>query len=78
MDVLVSKDAASPFGWKAGIIELNGFGAHLNTGSDLFYWVNNSDILAGKQDDIVIRFVDDWEDGGGFRTVEKLQPKTTV
>jgi hypothetical protein len=51
-------------GWKARIVEFNGFGAHLNTGSGLFHWVNDTDILQGKTPGLTIRFVDDWEEGG--------------
>lgn len=78
MDVFLSKDERSHTNWKAGIIEFNGFGAHLNTGSDLFHWVNDADILTGKRKDIVVRFVDDWEDGSPVETIEKLQPRDTV
>jgi hypothetical protein len=41
--------------------EFHGFGAHLNTGSDLFHWVNDTDILYDNQRGITVRFVDDEE-----------------
>ncbi|KAJ2891252.1 hypothetical protein MKZ38_000691 [Zalerion maritima] len=47
--------------WSAKIIEFNGFGAHLNTGSDLFHWVRDADVLQGKTPGVTVRFVDDWE-----------------
>ncbi|KAI6090460.1 hypothetical protein F4821DRAFT_229381 [Hypoxylon rubiginosum] len=50
--------------WQAKVIEFNGFGAHLNTGSDLFHWVKDADILQGKVPGVTVRFVDDWEGGG--------------
>jgi hypothetical protein len=61
MDVLMSPPHDTKT-WKARIIEFNGFGAHLNTGSDLFHWVNDAEILEGKVEGITVRFVDDWED----------------
>ncbi|KAH0564993.1 hypothetical protein GP486_001608 [Trichoglossum hirsutum] len=71
MDVLVSYDEDEIRGWKARLIEFNGFGAHLNTGSDLFHWVNDADILQGKRAEITVRFVDDWEASGDAVTTEK-------
>ncbi|KAI9155598.1 putative CDC123-like protein L884 [Paramyrothecium foliicola] len=61
MDVLMTppSDTGS---WQARVIEFNGFGAHLNTGSDLFHWVRDADILEGKTNEVTVRFVDDWED----------------
>jgi hypothetical protein len=47
--------------WKANAIEFNGFGAHLNTESDLFHWINDADVLQGKMPGVTVRFVDDWE-----------------
>ncbi|KAF2195029.1 hypothetical protein K469DRAFT_543630 [Zopfia rhizophila CBS 207.26] len=60
MDVLMTPQDGVP-NWKAGIIEFNGFGAHLNTGSDLFHWVHDADTLQGRKPGITVRFVDDWE-----------------
>ena len=60
MDVLVSpssEDGTQP--WSAKVIEFNGFGAHLNTGSDLFHWTNDADVLQGKNPGVTVRFVDD-------------------
>ncbi|KAJ4252021.1 hypothetical protein NW762_011322 [Fusarium torreyae] len=62
MDVFVTPPSEENTEWKAQIIEFNGFGAHLNTGSDLFHWVNDHDILYGERPGITVRFVDDWED----------------
>lgn len=62
MDVLVTPPSEAQPSWKAQVIEFNGFGAHLNTGSDLFHWVNDRDILYGERPGITVRFVDDWED----------------
>ncbi len=77
MDVLMTKDESRPMGWKAELIEFNGFGAHLNTGSDLFHWVNDHDILYGKTPGITLRFVDDWEAGDlwgeGHAEVQKAE-----
>ncbi len=61
MDVLMTPPAEGR-PWKARVIEFNGFGAHLNTGSDLFHWVRDVDILHGKTSGVTVRFVDDWED----------------
>jgi hypothetical protein len=61
MDVFVTPPSENQTDWKAQIIEFNGFGAHLNTGSDLFHWVNDHDILYGERPGITVRFVDDWE-----------------
>ncbi|KAL4728897.1 hypothetical protein ACLX1H_003299 [Fusarium chlamydosporum] len=61
MDVFVTPPNENQPNWKAQIIEFNGFGAHLNTGSDLFHWVNDHDILYGERPGITVRFVDDWE-----------------
>ncbi|KAF7561164.1 hypothetical protein G7046_g2979 [Stylonectria norvegica] len=63
MDVFITPPSDSNPEWKAQIIEFNGFGAHLNTGSDLFHWVNDHDILYGARPGITVRFVDDWEEG---------------
>ncbi|KAI1124367.1 hypothetical protein F5Y10DRAFT_285092 [Nemania abortiva] len=60
MDVLVTPPSNGE-SWTAKIIEFNGFGAHLNTGSDLFHWVKDEEILQGKAPGVTIRFVDDWE-----------------
>jgi hypothetical protein len=61
MDVLMTPPAnGQP--WTAKLIEFNGFGAHLNTGSDLFHWVKDADYLQGKTPGVTVRFVDDWED----------------
>ncbi|KAH6857098.1 hypothetical protein B0I37DRAFT_412968 [Chaetomium sp. MPI-CAGE-AT-0009] len=60
MDVFMTPPAdGQP--WTAKVIEFNGFGAHLNTGSDLFHWVKDADHLQGKTQGVVVRFVDDWE-----------------
>ncbi|PGH01869.1 hypothetical protein AJ79_07806 [Helicocarpus griseus UAMH5409] len=40
------------------IIEFNSFGAHLNTGSDLFHWVDDKKILYGENDGITVRFTE--------------------
>ncbi|KAL7959092.1 hypothetical protein V8C34DRAFT_280888 [Trichoderma compactum] len=61
MDVLMTPPSDQQ-PWTAKIIEFNGFGAHLNTGSDLFHWVSDNDILQGKSLGVVVRFVDDWDD----------------
>ncbi|KAK4244756.1 hypothetical protein C7999DRAFT_34899 [Corynascus novoguineensis] len=62
MDVLMTPPTdGKP--WTAKVIEFNGFGAHLNTGSDLFHWVKDADILQGKTPGVTVRFVDDWEEG---------------
>ncbi|KAL2153835.1 hypothetical protein VTH82DRAFT_2510 [Thermothelomyces myriococcoides] len=63
MDLLMTPPSNTT-GWKARIIEFNGFGAHLNTGSSLFHWVNDADILEGRRPGLTIRFVDDWEEDG--------------
>jgi len=68
MDVLVTPPDTDRAQWTAGIIEFNGFGAHLNTGSDLFHWINDADILQGRQSGITIRFVDDWEEDGAIES----------
>ncbi len=60
LDVLMSPPSEGQ-SRKAKIIEFNGFGAHLNTGSDLFHWVKDAAILQGKAPGITVRFVDDWE-----------------
>jgi len=62
MDVLVSSPEGARTSWDSKFIEFNSFGAHLNTGSDLFHWVNDADILYGRSPGITVRFVDDWED----------------
>ncbi|KAK0744943.1 hypothetical protein B0T21DRAFT_358708 [Apiosordaria backusii] len=62
MDVLLTPPAAEAGGlWTAKIIEFNGFGAHLNTGSDLFHWTKDADVLQGRTPGVTVRFVDDWE-----------------
>ena len=61
MDVTMTPSSTTATGWKAAIIEFGAFGKHLNTGSDLFHWVRDADILEGKGDSITVRFVDDWE-----------------
>lgn len=43
------------------------FQAHLNTGSDLFHWVRDTDILEDKQPGVTVRFVDDWGDGASMQ-----------
>ncbi|AEO54518.1 hypothetical protein MYCTH_2297169 [Thermothelomyces thermophilus ATCC 42464] len=63
MDLLMTPPGNTT-GWKARIIEFNGFGTHLNTGSSLFHWVNDADILLGERAGLTIRFVDDWEEDG--------------
>ncbi len=63
MDVLMSESQSASPGWKAELIEFNGFGAHLNTGSDLFHWVDDENILLGRAPGVTVRFVDDWEAG---------------
>ncbi|KAG5759954.1 hypothetical protein H9Q72_011919 [Fusarium xylarioides] len=73
MDVFVTPPSGETVDWKAQIIEFNGFGARLNTGSDLFHWVNDHDILYGERPGITVRFVDDWED----TTVEKMVNDTS-
>jgi D123 len=72
MDMLVTPPDAEGSSWKTGIIEFNGFGAHLNTGSDLFHWVKDADILHGKTPGITVRFVDDWEGGKENATVQEV------
>jgi hypothetical protein len=60
MDVLVTPpEDGQP--WGAKVIEFNGFGAHLNTGSDLFHWIHDADVLQGKTEGVTVLFVDDWE-----------------
>lgn len=61
MDVLMTETNDPQEKWQAKIIEFNGFGAHLNTGSDLFHWINDADTLQGRKPGITLRFVDDWE-----------------
>jgi hypothetical protein len=73
MDVLVSHDANVLGKWRARIIEFAGFGAHLNTGSDLFHWVTDAEILHGKRPEIIVRFVDDWEEHEEAPAEEKVQ-----
>lgn len=70
MDVSMTTAPTSKTGWKAAIIEFGAFGKHLNTGSDLFHWVRDADILEEKGDNITVRFVDDWEKAPG-----KPEPK---
>jgi hypothetical protein len=76
MDVLMTEpEAEKP--WRARVIEFNGFGAHLNTGSDLFHWVNDADILHGKTAGVTLRFVG--PDGqGADEVVERPQPVPEV
>ena len=69
MDVNMTKDAAGA--WKASLIEFNGFGGHLNTGSDLFHWVNDADILHGKQKGITVRFVSSEGDNQVIEHIEE-------
>jgi hypothetical protein len=57
MDVLMTEPSSTRTEWGARVIEFNGFGAHLNTGSDLFHWVNDADILYGKTAGVTVRFV---------------------
>lgn len=57
MDVLMTEPSGEQTEWSAKVIEFNGFGAHLNTGSDLFHWVNDADILQGRTPGVTIRFV---------------------
>lgn len=67
MDVLVLPTAQGR--WDAKVIEFNGFGPHLNTGSDLFHWVRDKEILQGSGKNVVVRFVDDFEETlSGTRT----------
>ncbi|KAK4504219.1 hypothetical protein PRZ48_005135 [Zasmidium cellare] len=61
MDVQMNKDSAAPNGWSVKIIEFNSFGAHLNTGANLFHWIEDADALTGRTPGITMRFVDDWE-----------------
>ncbi|UQC88567.1 uncharacterized protein CLUP02_14092 [Colletotrichum lupini] len=61
MDVLVTPPSQDSIRWDAKVIEFNGFGPHLNTGSDLFHWTTDASILQGESDEITVRFVDDWE-----------------
>ncbi|KAI6779863.1 uncharacterized protein J7T54_001951 [Emericellopsis cladophorae] len=63
MDVLVTPPSSDYGEWKAQIIEFNGLGAHRNTGSDLFHWVTDHDILCGKPPGVTVRSADDWEEG---------------
>ncbi len=62
MDVLMQEDSSNVHGWKAKVIEFGAFGGHLNTGSDLFHWVNDASILQSSGESITLRFVDDWAD----------------
>jgi hypothetical protein len=59
VDVLMMKDSQAKTGWTAALIEFIGFGAPLNTGSDLFHWVNDEDILYEKKLGVTLRFIDD-------------------
>ncbi|EXJ78230.1 hypothetical protein A1O3_09391 [Capronia epimyces CBS 606.96] len=74
MDVHMMETENEDIPWKARLIEFNGFGAHLNTGSDLFHWVNDAEILEGKRPGVTLRFVDDneviFEPGGGSASQE--------
>lgn len=56
------------------MIEFNGFGAHLNTGSDIFHWTNDADVLQGKNLSVTVRFVDDWENIPTSVTQEVVAP----
>lgn len=58
----MSENQTASIGWKAELIDFNGFGAHLNTGSNLFRWVDDEHILLGRTPGVTVRFVDDWED----------------
>ncbi|KAK2595109.1 hypothetical protein QQS21_007194 [Conoideocrella luteorostrata] len=71
MDVLMSPPSQTEQ-WKAQVIEFNGFGAHLNTGSDLFHWVRDADALEGRSPGVTVRFVDDWEDNHSEQTAGVL------
>lgn len=62
MDILMTRGTAKDAEWKAQIIEFNGFGAHLNTGSDLFHWVHDKDVLYGENNGITVRFIEERED----------------
>lgn len=75
MDVLMTRIGKGH--WTAKIIEFNGFGAHLNTGSDLFHWVKDADILQGSDSSVRVRFVDDWEESGTIVASEILHPIVT-
>lgn len=77
MDVLVSPPEGASTSWDAKIIEFNSFGAHLNTGSDLFHWINDADILYGRTPGITVRFVDDWEDDKPGQAEEEEKPVET-
>ncbi|KAL9629693.1 MAG: hypothetical protein Q9164_006766 [Protoblastenia rupestris] len=62
MDVLMQEDSSNAYGWRAKVIEFGAFGKHLNTGSDLFHWVNDASTLQSSGENITLRFVDDWAD----------------
>lgn len=77
MDVLM----ASPTNgqpWTAKLIEFNGFGAHLNTDSDLFHLVKDADHPPGKSPGVTVRFVDDWENAPSLQeeTVAAAPPES--
>lgn len=55
MDIVMTHSEQT---WTAKIVEFNSFGAHLNTGSNLFHWVHDAEILEGKTNHITVRFVD--------------------
>lgn len=44
--------------WTAQVVEFNSFGPHLNTGSNLFHWIHDAEILHGKTNQITVRFAD--------------------
>jgi len=52
MDAHINKDT-----YEAELIEFNPFGAHLSSGSALFHWIKDHDILYGNTEGIEIRFV---------------------
>ncbi|RYP20214.1 hypothetical protein DL765_002888 [Monosporascus sp. GIB2] len=78
MDVLMTPPSENKPWWEAKIIEFNGFGAHLNTGSDLFHWVNDADVLHGKTPGVTVRFVDDWEQQPMRKTAMPPTPSASL
>lgn len=65
MDVLMTHVDRT---WTGQIVEFNGFGAHLNTGSDLFHWVHDAHILHGETDSITVRFME------GSNSTDLIEP----
>jgi hypothetical protein len=74
MDVLMTYEKPK---WKAQIVEFNGFGAHLNTGSDLFHWVHDAHILHGEDDGVTVRFIEDKEDRDQPEVEKQKECETT-